>query len=73
MAIFNCMDEYTWCPECPPVFNKKNKRVGNVLVCSESNYHGLGVDMANCEVCGKGFEVSYKIDKIKRVEEWDEK
>jgi hypothetical protein len=28
--------------------------------------------MANCEKCGKGFQISFKIDKIERAPEWDE-
>lgn len=72
MAMMDCMNEHPWCPECKPVFNRQNRRVGQVLTCVESNYHGCGVDMANCEKCGKGFQISFKIDKIERAPEWDE-
>jgi len=59
------------CPSCKPHKNKKGKIIGPNLTLSESNYSGYGVDMANCPECGKGFQISFKIDKIERAPSWD--
>jgi uncharacterized Zn finger protein len=63
--------EPQFCPECPPTKNKKGKVVGPRLILVEANYSGTGVDMVNCEQCGQGFRVSYKVDKIIRAKDWD--
>lgn len=47
---------------CGPVFCPNC--VNNALECSDANYSGTGTDMANCPKCGRGFCVSYKIDKV---------
>lgn len=55
------------CPHC-----KATDTCRVPLKCSERNYSGCSVDMANCPECGKGFSVSYKIDEVVPVESWDE-
>jgi hypothetical protein len=66
MSDFYC-DEYVYCPSCP----KDSKGRGQDLKLTEANYSGCAVDMANCCECGKGYQISYKIDKIKRADGWD--
>jgi hypothetical protein len=60
-----------FCPVCPPRKNKRGEQIGIRLRCSEDNYSGCGVDMANCPECGKGFQVSFKIDEVTREPTWD--
>lgn len=60
-----------YCPKCKPVFNKHKRRLDPPLVCSSANYSGCGVDMANCPTCGKGYQISYKIDKVAHCKDWD--
>jgi hypothetical protein len=64
-----------YCPECKPVFrvpkNKPRVRVGVRLELVESNYSGLSVDMATCPECGRGYSISYKVDRIERAPSWD--
>src|SRR5258708_7705195 len=59
------------CPNCSPQKNRRGLIIGVYLQCSENNYSGCGVDMANCPNCGKGFQISYKIDKITPEPSWD--
>lgn len=56
------------CPECPP-FGKRNRR--HRLECSEQNYSGCGIDIGTCPECGKAWEVSFRVDKLTRAENWD--
>jgi hypothetical protein len=60
-----------FCPACYPIKNKRGNIIGPRLILVETNYSGTGVDMVNCEQCGKGFQVSYKVDKIVRAKDWD--
>jgi len=67
------MSDYTFgsgdqinCPECPTSGRYKYQ-----LMCVESNYSGCSVDIGQCEECGKAWQISFKVDKITRVEEWD--
>ncbi len=63
-----------YCPVCPLVMvgkNRDRKSAATQLVLSESNYSGCGVDMANCPVCGRGFQLSYKIDEITPAPDWN--
>jgi hypothetical protein len=53
-----------FCPKCPPVKDRSGRQRGELLECSDSNYSGTVTDMANCPKCGRGFCISYKIDKI---------
>jgi len=48
------------CPDCKGKLN-----------LDDHNYSGTGVDMGTCLKCGHAFEVSYKIDKIKRATWWE--
>lgn len=63
--------EMSCCPECPPIKDKKGRIIGPWLRLTERNYSGTGVDMVYCEKCGKGFQVSYKVDQIIRAKDWD--
>lgn len=56
------------CPECPP-YGKKGRR--HQLDCVERNYSGCGVDIGQCPECGKAWTVSYKVEALTRVTEWD--
>lgn len=56
------------CPECPP-YGKKGHR--HQLECVARNYSGCGVDIGQCPECGKAWEVSYKVEALTRVTEWD--
>lgn len=61
-----------FCTECPPIFNRRQQQIGPALTLIEDNYSGCGVDMAYCEEgCGKGFCISYKVDKVERAPDWD--
>jgi len=41
------------------------------LEVSETDYSGCGVDMGNCPRCGKGYEISFRVDTVKREPSWD--
>lgn len=58
-----------YCPTCPPVLNKKNRRIDPPLQLLNSNYSGCGVDIAVCSTCQHRFQISYKVDKILDVEQ----
>lgn len=53
-----------YCPQCPPIINKKGRRIDQPLELITSNYSGCGVDIAICPTCQKRFQISYKVDKI---------
>ncbi len=54
-----------FCPECPPTYrhpkNKEPVREGARLALVVENYSGCGVDICQCEVCGKRFEIQYNV------------
>lgn len=54
-----------FCPSCPPVLNKSQRRIDMPLNLLHKNASGSGSDIATCPTCGKGFTISYKVDKIK--------
>lgn len=65
-----------YCPACKPerFLNKRTGKLVTVrqrLLLSEENYSGTGISMANCEKCGRGFAISYKVDKITPEPDWD--
>lgn len=62
-------NETVYCPVCLPLMGLSNppKRIGVVLDCIESNYSGCCVDIAECPQCKNVFEVTYKVDSIKKV------
>ncbi len=65
------MGVMVYCPECPvqKLTNKRTKKtrtVRPVLDVYARNYSGCGVDLATCPECGKGFAISYGVDKITR-------
>lgn len=66
MACYNI-----FCPDCEPIFNKRKIQIGQVLVEIERNYSGCGVDIYDCPVCKHCFQISYKIDKIERLKDWE--
>lgn len=49
-----------YCPNCKPVYRKSNseQRVGVHLEYQEHNYSGCSVDIAECPVCEKTFQIS---------------
>jgi len=62
------MDKYLFthgdhvkCPHC-----------GHLLTCTERNHHGCSVDNAVCEKCGRGWQLSFKMDKVMRAPAWDD-
>ncbi|MHC4121737.1 MAG: hypothetical protein ACYSWO_30060 [Planctomycetota bacterium] len=59
-----------FCPSCPPVFHRVDRReqVGPVLECVESNYSGCCTDIGKCLKCGKTFSVSFKVDTIEEIQ-----
>lgn len=63
------MNDDVFCPDCPPVFRKKNPsdRCGVEMIKTEDNYSGTGVDVYYCSLCKKEFFVSYKVDEITQV------
>ena len=63
--------EDVWCPDCPPVVNKRGHRVDPPLTLVEHNYSGCGVDMGVCPQCGKGWEVQYKVADVLRAKPFD--
>lgn len=52
------------CPDCAP-------SVKALLSVTERNYSGASVDIGNCEECGRGFEISFMIKRLKSVASWD--
>jgi hypothetical protein len=59
--------------ECPAkcVTGGKKKRPVNLKLI-ERNYSGCGVDTAYCPKCGKGYEVSYRVDAVTPEPAWDQ-
>ena len=63
-----------YCPKCEKQYKSimKNMKVSKVktfrLIISEKNYHGCGVDIADCPVCEREFQISYKVDKISEID-----
>ncbi len=41
------------------------------LECSERNYSGCSVDIANCPKCGRAYQVSYRVAEVARVNSFD--
>ena len=62
-------NDKVFCPVCEPIYHRKikDKIVGPILECIETNYHGCGVDHAECPKCKKFFSVSYKVDTIEEI------
>ena len=56
------------CPDCADNTNVRNPR----LVVIEQNYSGSGCDMGICPNCGKAWNISYKVNEMTHVPEWDE-
>lgn len=54
-----------YCPHCLDV--NSNRRFQPILILTERNYSGCGVDIAICTKCDKRFQISYKVDKIIEV------
>ena len=67
------MTEVIYCPDCKPVFNRRKVQINAHMECSESNYSGTGEDLYACPDCGHAFFVSYKVDKINRAEDFEDK
>jgi hypothetical protein len=49
------------CPECPK----------EELTVVEKNYSGCSIDFGRCSKCGKAWQISFKVDEIKRIPDWD--
>lgn len=64
-------NERVYCTECVPEFSRSGRRINGQLELTESNYSGTGSDMASCPDCGKGYWISYKVDKVGRAPDWD--
>jgi len=61
------MDEIPFCPNPECVFGRNHDR-RPVLDMIENNVSGSGVDMMVCGSCEREYYVSYKIDKIERMD-----
>jgi len=59
------------CPFCKKQMWFLGKMHKPQLECIERNYSGCSVDIANCPECGRGYQVSYKIDEVVRLKDWD--
>lgn len=57
------------CPECPPWGKRKDRH--HQLMVQSRNYSGSGTDMGVCPECGKSWAISYKVDVMGRVPDWD--
>jgi hypothetical protein len=55
-----------YCPECCEKPDHKGRASRVQLDITEHNYHGCGVDLAECPRCEVMFQISYKIDEIER-------
>jgi rubredoxin len=55
-----------YCPECCEKPDHKGRAKRVQLDITEFNYHGIGIDLAECPECGEVFQISYKIDEIER-------
>lgn len=62
-----------YCPDCGLGKNRRGDTIGTDLELSERNYSGCGVDIMHCPECGHVFEVSFKVDQVKRVPDWEDK
>lgn len=65
--------EKIFCPLCPPRFNRRKDKIGVCLDLIESNYSGCGEDIMSCPECAKTFSISYKVDEITRIPDWEDK
>jgi len=68
------MTEIIYCPDCKQdyIITKLGVRiVGSVLEEVERNYSGCGVDIYQCPKCKHIFQISYRVDEVKRLEEWE--
>ena len=71
--MLNCCDPVI-CPACISA-GKAKYRKGvpwrPQLLVSVDNYHGTGSDIANCPECGKGYQVTFKVDTVIYCEHYD--
>jgi hypothetical protein len=73
--MHNEIDKF--CPNCkpvyvfkrPPSYYREEVQVGVMLETTSSNYSGCGVDICVCPECKQRFQVSYKIDEIKQIDD----
>jgi hypothetical protein len=63
--------EGIFAPCCDKPTGKLFERVR--LYVTSTNYSGTATDVGNCPECGKGYSVSFKVDKVVRVKDWDSK
>lgn len=61
------------CPNCPKRTNRRGELVGTHLDLVRDNYSGCGVDHYQCPECNELFQVSYKIDQITPLEDYQKK
>lgn len=59
-----------FCPDCPRVMSKRVPltQVGQVLRVVEQNVQGYDVDHYECPQCEALFQISYKVDEVKKIE-----
>lgn len=62
-----------YCPDCGLGKNRRGDVIGTDLELTEHNYSGCGVDIMHCPECAHVFEVSFKVDQIKRIPDWEDK
>ncbi len=64
-------NEHIPCPHCKELPEFKDAHWSPYLECSERNYSGYSVDMANCPECGRGYQIRYSVKAVDRVSDWD--
>lgn len=57
------------CPTCIEGPPRRPREIRLILI--EHNYSGCGVDMAYCPKCGRGYCISYKVDQVTHVPDFD--
>lgn len=62
-----------FCPDCKPRRTHLGKQFNARLEVVERNYSGTGIDITHCTDCGHCFEVTYKVDTIRRDMGWEDK
>jgi hypothetical protein len=61
------MTETPFCPNPECVFGRDRNR-SPALKMIENNVYGSGTDIMSCSMCQRKYYVSYKIDKIERMD-----
>lgn len=60
-----------YCPNCPKRTNRRGLEVSIQMDVIRDNYSGCGVDYCKCPQCNQIFQVTYKIDEIRALDEYE--